>query len=373
MKQLLSLAFALGFLTLTCACNQITEATRTPSAHVDRTQIPASEVAVRTATQPRSTVVQVSPISTPPIGTTDGRIAFVDEHDDIVVINPDGSGRKTLSHTTWGEHSPRWSPDGCQIAFVSKRDGNPEVYVMNADGTDQKRLTANPGKDLYTQWSPDGQTIAFLSDREGKWKVYLMASDGSSQRRLTAGDSEELWPTWSPNGKKVAFAARQDNSNAWEIQVVNADGSNKRVLTDNWLDVEDLTWSPDGRWIAFTADVGNNVYRLKIISSDGASIREIRTDSWVDMHPSWSPKPGKIAFISMFHEKDGQHLIVADIESMAWTDLTDDIHAWGFSWSPDGERLAYTRGAQGGIWIINSNGSGQPVFLVDGRDPQWSP
>jgi len=244
---------------------------------------------------------------------------------------------------------------------------------MNADGTEQKRLTANLGKDLYTRWSPDGQTIAFLSDREGKWKVYLMASDGSNQRRLTADNCEELWPTWSPDGTKVALAARQDNSNAWEIQVVNTDGSNKVVLTDNWRSVEDLTWSPDGQWIAFTADVGNNTHRLKIISSDGSSIREIPCGSWVDTSPLWSPVPGKIAFISMFHEDLGQHLIVADIESMTWKDLTDDMFSWGLSWSPDGKQLAYMRNSENGIWIINSDGSGQPVFLVDGRDPQWSP
>ncbi|NDJ60963.1 MAG: hypothetical protein GYB67_07550, partial [Chloroflexi bacterium] len=43
-----------------------------------------------------------------------------------------------------------WSPDGTQLAFESRRDGNFEIYVMNADGSNVRRLTDHPEPD----WSP---------------------------------------------------------------------------------------------------------------------------------------------------------------------------------------------------------------------------
>ena len=74
-----------------------------------------------------------------------------------------------------------------QIAFVSRRDGNPEIYVMNADGKNQRRLTNNRADDWFPSWSPDGRRIAFISERDGHpdrnpgWftsEIYVMDADG---------------------------------------------------------------------------------------------------------------------------------------------------------------------------------------------------
>ena len=50
--------------------------------------------------------------------------------------------------------SPRWSPDGKQIAFQTKRDGNWEIYLMNADGTYPLNLTDNPADDQSPYGKP---------------------------------------------------------------------------------------------------------------------------------------------------------------------------------------------------------------------------
>lgn len=82
--------------------------------------------------------------------------------------------------------APAPSPDGRQIAFMSRRDGNWEIYVINVDGTGLARLTNDPADDGLPAWSPHGQALAFVSNRAGSWAVWAMTSEGTDQQQLFA-------------------------------------------------------------------------------------------------------------------------------------------------------------------------------------------
>ena len=69
------------------------------------------------------------------------------------VSNADGTGRAQLT-SEQNAKTPAWSPNGTQIAFTSKIDGNQEVYVMSADGSNKTRLTNNPAADSSPDWGP---------------------------------------------------------------------------------------------------------------------------------------------------------------------------------------------------------------------------
>lgn len=99
-------------------------------------------------------------------------------------VNLDGSGQAQVAYVPDSDEGfPDWSPDGKQIVFTSRRDGNNEIYVMNADGSNPIRLTNNPTDDFAPNWSPDGSQIAFVSDRDrtiGYYSIYIMKTDDSS-------------------------------------------------------------------------------------------------------------------------------------------------------------------------------------------------
>jgi TolB protein len=80
--------------------------------------------------------------------------------------------------------APAVSPDGKQIAFMSRRDGNWNIYVVNSDGTGLRQLTDDPANDGLPTWSPDGKVIAFVSDRGGPWAVWAVLPGGSGKRQL---------------------------------------------------------------------------------------------------------------------------------------------------------------------------------------------
>jgi Tol biopolymer transport system component len=69
-------------------------------------------------------------------------------------MNADGSNQVRLTHNTYMDESPSWSPDGNKIAFDSNRDGNYQIYIMNADGSNQTQLTHDSYDSKQAVWSP---------------------------------------------------------------------------------------------------------------------------------------------------------------------------------------------------------------------------
>lgn len=162
----------------------------------------------------------------------DGRkIAFTDRDGRVVVVNPDGSGRRRLTRRAAASGGASWSPNGREIAFVNDR----EISVVHADGSGLRRLVSQGGLPV---WSPDALKLAFDTLNGA---VYVVNSDGSGLRKV---GRMARWPTWSPDGNKIAFTSYRDG-NA-DLYVVNADGSGERRLTHSKLEETNPVWSPAG-------------------------------------------------------------------------------------------------------------------------------
>ncbi|MGH2571879.1 MAG: S9 family peptidase [Actinomycetota bacterium] len=183
---------------------------------------------------------------------------------------------------------PRWSPDGAQLAFTSKREGGAaQLYVIPVAGGEPKRLTDLKEDVSQGAWSPDGRRLVFVSrvrrkeyeetdekkrpprrikrlrfklDNEG-WTfdrpqhLFTVPADGSAEpTQLTSGDYEDENPAWSPDGSRIAFASARhedwDTDPIGDIYLVGADGGEPERLTssDGWCRLP--SWSPDGTRIA---------------------------------------------------------------------------------------------------------------------------
>jgi hypothetical protein len=144
------------------------------------------------------------------------RFVFVSER----VGNPDiwlldEQGREVqLTFDAAPDLAPVWSPDGTQVAFESRRDGNSEIYVMDADGSNPVNLTINAADDRAPAWSPDGARIAFQSERDGTDGIYLMNADGTEQVRMTSGPGVSLAPRWEADGSRIIFSRIEGDTNA---------------------------------------------------------------------------------------------------------------------------------------------------------------
>ena len=122
-----------------------------------------------------------------PTWALDGRLAFKGwgEPQDLGIrlSPPDLSDPVELTeHDT--DTAPTVSPDGKQVVFMSRRDGNWNIYIMNSDGTGMTQLTDDPSEDGLPTWSPDGKAIAFVSNRGGPWAVWAVPPGGGGKRQL---------------------------------------------------------------------------------------------------------------------------------------------------------------------------------------------
>ena len=163
------------------------------------------------------------------------------------------------------EASPRYSPDGKRIVFVSNRSGSDEIWVCGSEGENPIRLTSFRGPLAGSpSWSPDGKQIVFDCRPEGNADIYVISAEGGQTRRLTTDPAEDIVPSWSRDGRWIYFTSNriaEGGSGRLQIWKIPSDGGEATQMTrqGGFEPVE----SPDGRWLYFTQDRGtSSIWRM---------------------------------------------------------------------------------------------------------------
>ena len=185
--------------------------------------------------------------------------------------------------------SPKWSPDGKQLALTST-DGSPDgltdVCVMDIEGNRFKNLTQWLGIDEVGSWSADGSKIVFFSNRDGNGEIYVMDSNGKNQFNLTNHPALDAAPTWSPDGTKIAFHSNREEGQD-DIYVMNSDGDNVVNLTRHPWEDRAPAWSPDGRWIAYHSFRFGKRPDIYVMDANGEKRWQLTADPASDTDPTW--------------------------------------------------------------------------------------
>ena len=109
---------------------------------------------------------------------------------------------------------PQLSPDGKQIAYVKTgieektKEYRSTIWIVPADGSGKPRpFTSGPKRDTSPRWSPDGTKLAFVSDRTDEKQIWIMETLGGEALQLTTMRRGASGPSWSPDSKRICFTA----------------------------------------------------------------------------------------------------------------------------------------------------------------------
>jgi dipeptidyl aminopeptidase/acylaminoacyl peptidase len=127
----------------------------------------------------------------------------------IAVVPAEGGEPRELLPQDWNgdSHSPRWSPDGKEVAFVSDRDGRNAIFIVDAGGGAPRRLTRGENEraeQTDPAWSPDGREIAHVQNEEGAMRLMVTSVAEGRSRGFTLAPGVYETPQWSSDGKTLA-------------------------------------------------------------------------------------------------------------------------------------------------------------------------
>lgn len=273
-----------------------------------------------------------------------GRANFTDNRydADVVLVDVATKAQRSLVTGRRGASSPRWSPDGSQVAFLAAADGRLQVFVIPATGGEARQVTKSPTPVQNFAWRPDGRAFCYTAfdeepRREGEERlnrsfevrhnsylqteaprpmhVWLAPLDGTPATRLTSG----AWtlpapfppgpappaPSWSADGRslalvKIATPYSGDRSQS-TVQILDVERGTLRALTTHARGENQPVFSPDGTKIAYwfprdgQARFGTEITIAPASGGDGTSVTRA-----LDRH-----------FLRAIWMPDGKSLLVA--------------------------------------------------------------
>jgi len=171
---------------------------------------------------------------------------------------------------------PQLSPDGRWVAYAvatpSLADNRNVSRIWLAEVTTgaNRQLTQGPGSDRSPRWSPDGKTLAFLSTRQNGAQVWVLDLTGGEARRVSnfPEGAGELY--WLPDGKGFLVVSDVKWPPQQEIDRRNGDyPTDARLWTD-------LLWR---HWDDFRAGHRQHVYRVELAGGDAKDLTPIDRDA----------------------------------------------------------------------------------------------
>jgi len=324
----------------------------------------------------------------------------------IWLVATDGTSRARLfAASDQGETSPRWSPDGRCLAFISKRpavvtpqdltgqgpmsddenDSIPnkgdakkedkkkepteQIWAMRIDGGEALPLTSAKGNVSQFDWAPDGTTIAFtvqdpLTDEQRKKherkddrtyvdheyrfaRLWTIDVKTHAARLVLNEDVNVNQVAWSPDGKQLALRISKTPRMVdywWRNKVVIVDQASGKItgtITET-ANAIDIRWSPDGQKISFGESTPSGItFRPAVSSSQGGKLRTL-DDNYHGTVGDMRWKPDSRELIAQSIEGTTSKFLTIDTQTGKISDQGSTLGEVGpFSVSADGKTIAY--------------------------------
>lgn len=244
------------------------------------------------------------------------------------------------------------APDGKWIAYtVTSIDRAADkhrgaIWMVNWEGTQDLQLTFGPNSDSSPRWSPDGKYLAFISaPTEGKAQVWLLDRRGGAARQLTDVKGELDSFAWSPDSKRLLLTMQESDESADDAHGAKAKAP-KPIVMDRYHFKRDIEGYLTGAFPEhlYLFDVENK--KLEALTGNKPEEK-----SFEESEASWSPDGSHVAFVSNHAKEPDQtgtndiFMVEAHMGAVPRLLLTTySPNRQRLVWSPDGKSLAFLQG-----------------------------
>ncbi len=240
-------------------------------------------------------------------GYFDSKIVYVSESGPylkrikrIAIMDQDGANHQYLTDGSDLVLTPRFSPDGKKIIYLSYKNNTPKVYEMDLSSK-KIRLVGNfPGMSFAPRFSPDGKSAIMSVAKNGSTHIYEIDLKTKKTNQLTYGDDIDTSPSYSYDGKHIVF--NSDRYGSRHLFIMDRDGSNVKRVSKGGGAMAEPSWSKND-YIAFTKISRNHGFTIGVMKADPAienanlsNDERLITKGYLVESPAWSPNGRHIIF-----------------------------------------------------------------------------
>ena len=266
----------------------------------------------------------------------------------------------------------QFSPDGARVAFIVTEPPKGErrarhVWLYDKKSGAVRQFTFSAKDETSPRWSPDGKQLAFLSNRDDQQQIYVMRADHGEAAAVTKGKRSVRTFAWSPDGKQIAYLAPDAKNEAEEkkdkdkddARVVDRDDKQPRLwlltlatseakaLTDSKWEISELAWLTTGDRLVVSAtdhpESDQETHRIFSISVPDGSRRLILAPHGPFRDLQVSPDGAAVSYVGCRVDGPSPHdLTLLDIGKHATRNLTGaslDRAILEHRWTKDGSVL----------------------------------
>ena len=192
------------------------------------------------------------------------------EVDQLLLTDRDGCWPRALTTDSLGDHwDARPSPDGQYIVFNLRRfdDLNRlDIVLLELATSRQTTLYGRPStRALSPKWSPDGKWISFISQESGREELYLIKPDGEGLHQLTKQGQDIFQYEWSPSGTRMLVVANRNGS--FELMLLETESGAASTLRNETGIHSNPNWARDESCITFEFEssiLPPDIYRMDL-------------------------------------------------------------------------------------------------------------
>ena len=332
-------------------------------------------------------------ISDPQVSPGGGRVVFVNRVTDLEknkgisdlwMVNIDGSDLRRLTTHPAGASSPRFSPDGRWVYFLSTRSDSSQVWKLPLDGGEARQVTDLPLDVEGFLVAPDGRLVVAVevfpdADTLEQTRERL---DELEKRPATGRVYERLfvrhWDTWKDGRRSHLLALSPAGADPVDLMK----GIEADVPGKPFGGMEEVCLTPDGQAVVFSmGDAGreeawSTQHNLYLAPLDGSAPPKCLTEgnrAWLT-NPVFSPDGQWLAYLAMKRpgfEADRFRIVLRDWAGGDERVLTErwDRSAAGITFAPD-SRTIYTHAdhlGQHGLFAVDVGDGAVRTLLADGK------